>query len=69
MTTTRKKVSITMPHDLHSRAVTASGDNLSDFVSKAVEEKLLADAMAEYHRLRLSDPADDVYDALEADAA
>jgi hypothetical protein len=69
MTTARKKVSITMPGDLHRRAVAASGSNLSDFVSTAVREKLLADAMAEYQRHRRDNSLDDVLDAIEADAA
>ncbi|MFD8335628.1 hypothetical protein ACFV42_23655 [Streptomyces solisilvae] len=69
MTTPREKVSITLPPDLAARARTASGGNLSDYATKALEEKLLADAMGEYTRLRSQDAIDDVYGAIEADAA
>ncbi len=69
MTPPRKKLSITLPPDLAARADAASRGNLSDFMTKAVQAKLLADAMEEYQRLRGLDPIDDVSDAIEADAA
>lgn len=69
MTTPREKVSITLPPDLAARARSASSGNLSDFMAKALEEKLLADSMLEYARLRAIDPIDDVHETIEADAA
>ncbi|MEU6756077.1 hypothetical protein [Streptomyces sp. NPDC046685] len=68
-TSPREKVSITLPPDLASRARQASHGNLSDYLAKALEEKLLNDGMAEYARLRALDSIDDVYEASEADAA
>lgn len=67
----REKVSITLPPDLAARARAACGGNrqFSDYVAKAVKEKLLNDAMAEYARIRGADPLDDVHNAVEADAA
>lgn len=68
-TPARKKVSITLPFDLEARGKLAAGDNFSEYMEQALEEKLLNDAMLEYARLRALDPIDDVYEAAEADAA
>ncbi|MFF1600712.1 hypothetical protein ACFVYV_24940 [Streptomyces mirabilis] len=66
-TPARSKVSITLPYDLEQRAKAAGGNNFSAFVEQALEEKLVADGMLEYQRLRQNDPLDDVFEALEAD--
>lgn len=66
-TPARAKVSITLPQDLEQRAKAAGGKNFSAYVEQALEEKLLADSMLEYRRLRQGDPIDDVFEALEAD--
>jgi hypothetical protein len=63
----RSKVSITLPHELEARAKAAGGHNFSAYVEQALEEKLLADAMLEYKRLRQGDPLDDMFDAIEGD--
>ncbi|MFC5802088.1 type II toxin-antitoxin system CcdA family antitoxin [Streptomyces formicae] len=69
MTPPREKVSITLPPDLAARARAASKGNLSDYLARALEEKLLADAMAEYARLRAAEAIDDVHEAVEEDSA
>ncbi|MFG2408718.1 hypothetical protein ACGFR8_31125 [Streptomyces brevispora] len=63
----RSKVSITLPSELEARAKLAGGANFSAFVEQALEEKLINDGMLEYARLRLRDPADDVFGAAETD--
>ncbi|MEE1764449.1 type II toxin-antitoxin system CcdA family antitoxin [Streptomyces sp. SP18BB07] len=66
-TPARSKVSVTLPQDLEQRAKAAGGKNFSAYVEQALEEKLLADSMLEYRRLRQGDSLDDVYEAIEAD--
>lgn len=66
-TPARSKVSITLPYDLEQRAKAAGGDNFSAFVEQALEEKLVADGMLEYQRLRQNDPLDDVFEAIKSD--
>jgi hypothetical protein len=68
-TPARKKVSITLPFDLEARGQLAAGDNFSAYMEQALEEKLLNDAMLEYARLHALDPADDLFEAAETDAA
>jgi post-segregation antitoxin (ccd killing protein) len=69
MTTAKTKVSITLPPDLAERAKVAAGPNLSDFMADAVRLKLMTDGMQEWRRLRAAEPADDFFEAAEADAA
>ncbi|MGW4087005.1 hypothetical protein ACWEGS_28635 [Streptomyces sp. NPDC004822] len=66
-TPARAKVSITLPQDLEQRAKAAGGKNFSAYVEQALEEKLVADGMLEYQRIRQGDSLDDVYAAAEAD--
>jgi hypothetical protein len=68
-TPARKKVSITLPFELEARGQAAAGDNFSAYMEQALEEKLINDAMLEYARLHALDPADDLFEASEADAA
>ncbi|MFF8696287.1 hypothetical protein ACF08W_29150 [Streptomyces sp. NPDC015144] len=65
---TRERTSITLPPDLMRRAKVAGGNNLSAYVEAALREKFLIDGMAEVVRIKSQDPADDLFEAAEADA-
>ncbi|MFK0159092.1 hypothetical protein ACIQVK_44360 [Streptomyces sp. NPDC090493] len=65
---TRERTSITLPPDLMRRAKVAGGNNLSAYVEVALREKFLVDAMVEVARIKSIDPADDLFEAAEADA-
>ncbi|MFF8399908.1 type II toxin-antitoxin system CcdA family antitoxin [Streptomyces sp. NPDC016172] len=66
---TRERTSVSLDKDLLRRAKLAGGANFSGYVEEALRAKLIDDGMRAYAKLRAADPADDLFDAAEADAA
>lgn len=66
----RGKYSVTLNSANAERAKSSVGPKeFSAYLDKALRNQLVADGMAEFARVRAIDPADDLYDAVEADAA
>lgn len=66
----RGKYSVTLSSANAERAKQNVGpQGFSAYLDKALQNQLVADGMAEYARIRALDPAEDLFEASEADAA
>ncbi|MEU2339752.1 hypothetical protein ABZ770_40865 [Streptomyces sp. NPDC006654] len=63
------KLTVTVPDELLQAARDAADGNLSAFVTRAIRDQLLRDAMALYveDSARIGDDLDDLYSAAEDD--